>query len=331
MDFINPMQTNAAPQLESSGKLNLQDWKMPTGSAILDRDTVTLPNTKRIKVSQAPNMPSAEVEELSDEDLYFVANQGAFPEVWCLLFLRGLTEEVRAVAPMLSVSSFYEKYKGDIAAKLNANLKSEEADEWVDYYASSLHDYPIFKIALFALDQDQRDKIGMKYLESFNDIKYLSSDQISSLTTQQKIHVLTTVLKESQNDTGKRDIALSLFNKEDVLDAEEAAALLGLTNSSVSCGALMGCVSFYSDKTNAYNTVATWIRHCVNEQIGTNQSVWYKLANDIEVEHGFSLSKDYIKNVQGQAIGGVSSVGAFGADMAMVKPQRNPIGPGAWI
>lgn len=332
MNFIDAQNFNGAPQLEQSGKLNLQDWKSTQiNSSIHGLSMVKLPNGKEIKVSESPNLPSAEILALDDEELSHVANQGSFPEVWCLLFLRGLTEEVRAIAPMLSVHAFYDKHKDEISEKIQANLKSEESQEWVEYYASCLRDYPIFKTALFALDQEWRDKIGFEFFETFNDIKYLSSDQISSLTTEQKRNALTTVLKESQNDTGKRDIVLNLFTKEDVLDANEVAVLLGLTQNSTTCGALMGCVAFYSDKTNAYNTVATWIRHCVNEQIGTNQSVWYKMATDIETEHGFAISKDYIKNVQGQAIGGVSHVGAFGADMPIVKQSRGNIGPGTWI
>jgi len=332
MNFIDAQDFSGTPQLEQSGKLNLQDWHNPTiNSAIHGLSMVKLPSGKQIKVSEAPNLPSAEIEALSDEDLFYVANQGSFPEVWCLLFLRGLTEEVRAIAPMLSMHAFYEKHKDDITEKVQGNLKTEESVEWIEYYSSCLRDYPIFKTALFALEEEWRDKIGMAYFESFNDIKYLSSDQISSLTTEQKLNALTTVMKESQNDTGKRDIVLSLFTKEDVLDANQVATLLGLTQSSTACGALMGCVAFYSDKTNAYNTVATWIRHCVNEQIGTNQSVWYKLAVDIETEYGFAISKDYIKNVQGQAIGGTSLAGAFGADMPLVKQSRGNIGPGTWI
>ena len=332
MNFIDPQNFNGAPQLEQSGKLNLQDWHSPTiNSAIHGLSMVKLQSGKEIKVSESPNMPSAEIHALSDEELFHVANQGSFPEVWCLLFLRGLTEEVRAIAPMLSMHAFYEQHKDDITALVEGNLKSENSGEWVDYYASCLRDYPIFKTALFALDQEWRDKIGMQFFESFNDIKYLSSDQISTLTTEQKLIALTTVLKESQNDTGKRDTVLNLFTKEDVLDANQVATLLGLTQNSTTCGALMGCVAFYSDKTNAYNTVATWIRHCVNEQIGTNQSVWYKMATDIETEHGFALSKDYIKSVQGQAIGGVSHVGAYGSDMPLVKQSRGNIGPGTWI
>ena len=332
MNFIDAQEFNGAPQLEQSGKLNLQDWHNPTiNSAIHGLSMVKLASGKEIKVSESPNMPSAEILALSDEDLIDVANQGSFPQVWCLLFIRGLSEEVRAIAPMLSVHSFYEEHKELITSKIEGNLKSEESQEWVEYYASCLRDYPIFKTALFALEQNFRDVIGTCYFESYNDIKYLSSDQISSLTTEEKRNALTTVLKESQNDTGKRDIVLSLFTKEDILSADEVAALLGLTQSSTACGALMGCVAFYSDQTNAYNTVATWIRHCVQEKIGTNQSVWYKLATDIETEHGFAISKDYIKNTQGQAIGGVSHAGAFGSDMPLVKHSRGNIGPGTWI
>lgn len=333
MDFLFQQDFNGTPQLENSGKLNLQDWHNPTiNSAIHGLSMVKLANGKEIKVSESPNMPSAEIQALDDEELFHVANQGSFPEVWCLLFLRGLTEEVRAIAPMLSMHAFYEKHKGDISEKIEGNLKSEESAEWVDYYASCLRDYPIFKTALFDLEQKWREEIGMKYFESFNDIKYLSLDQISTLTTEQKVNALTTVLKESQNDTGKRDNVLKLFTPEDVLDANQVATLLGFTQSSTTCGAMMGCVAFYTDKTNAYNTVATWIRHCVNEQIGTNQSVWFKMAQDIETEHGFALSKDYIKTVQGQAIGGVSHAGSFGQmDMPIVKQSRGNIGPGTWI
>lgn len=332
MNFIDAQDFSGTPQLEQTGKLNLQDWHSPTiNSAIHGLSMVKLTSGKEIKVSEAPNMPSAEILGLDDEELSYVANQGSFPEVWCLLFIRGLTEEVRAIAPMMSIGAFYDEYKKTISEKIEANLNSDQSEEWVDYYSSSLRDYPIFKTALFALEQQWRDAIGMKFFESFNDIKYLSSDQISSLTTEQKLNALTTVLKESQNDTGKRDIVLNLFTKEDVLDPNQVATLLGLTQNSTTCGALMGCVAFYSDKTNAYNTVATWIRHCVNEQIGTNQSVWYKLASDIEAEHGFGISKDYIKNVQGQPIGGVSHVSSFGSDMQLVKQSRGNIGPGTWI
>lgn len=332
MNFIDPQDFNGAPQLEQTGKLNLQDWKSTQiNSAIHGLSMVKLSNGKEIKVSESPNLPSAEILALSDEELSYVANQGSFPEVWCLLFLRGLTEEVRAIAPMLSLHAFYDKHKDDISDKIQANLKSDDSQEWIEYYSSCLRDYPIFKTALFALDQEWRDKIGFEHFKSFNDIKYLSSDQISSLTTEQKLNALTTVLKENQNDTGKRDAVLNLFTKEDVLEPNTVATLLGLTQSSTTCGALMGCVAFYADKTNAYNTVATWIRHCVNEQIGTNQSVWFKLASEIELEHGFALSKDYMKSTQGQAIGGTSHVGAFGADMQIVKQSRGNIGPGTWI
>lgn len=329
MDFIL-QQKNSAPQLESTGKLNLSDWQKPTDlTTIMNRDIVKLPGGKQVRVSQSPNNPSDEILALDNDELTWVANQGAFPEVWCLLFLRGLTDEIRAIAPMLSVHSFYVAHKAEITSKVEENLNSDASSEWVEYYTTALREFPIFKTALFELPEKWRDIVALSYLDIYNDIKYLSVEQLQSLTTQQKIKILSTVLKESQNDPGKRDIALGLFGDDDTVTAIEAATLLGATTSSVVAGAFMACVPFYSDKTNAHNTVATWIRHCVNEQIGTNQSVWYKLANDIEFQHGFSLSGSYIKNIQGQAIGGVSHISG-NIDPQMVK-SRPAIGPGTWI
>lgn len=324
MNFIeNQTRNDGPPQLESSGILNLRDWTMPTDlSVIMHRDTITLHSGKRLQVSQSPNLPSAEVLALDDEELMWVANQGAFPEVWCLLFMRRLTDEIRAIAPMLSMSTFYEQNKEAITEILTANLESEESQEWVEYYASALRDYPIFKIALFTVEKKFQEQIGQEYLNQFNDIKYLTSDQITKLTTDEKFNILLTTMKESQNDPGKRDIAIGLFNESDVLETADAANILRLTNSSVTCGALMACPPFYNAHDNAYNTVATWIHHCINEKIGTNQSVWYKQAQDIEFQHKFALSAQYVKNVQGQAIGGVNTINGFG-DSQLVKASTN--------
>lgn len=324
MDFLLQQQ-DGPPQLDASGILNLRDWTMPSHEASFHRDTVTLPSGKRVHVSQTPNMPSEEILALDDEELVFVANQGAFPEAWSQLFLRGLTEEIRAIAPMLSMGAFFNAYKDAIAEKVAFNLKSEQSSEWVEYYAASLQEYPIFKIVLFTIDEELQEQIGAEYLRQFNDIKYLTSTQISNLSPEEKFGILLTTMKESQNDPGKRDIAIKIFGEDDVIDTADAAKILNLTNSSVTCGALMACPPFYNAHDNAYNTVATWIRHCLNEKIGTNQSVWYKQAQDIEMQHKFALAGQYIKNVQGQAIGGVNTVNGFG-DSQLVRQYNGNIG-----
>lgn len=325
MNFLLQSPVNAPPQLEESGKINLRDWTMPTDwSTVMHRDTITLENGVRLKVSQSPNMPSDEVLALDDETLIWVANQGAFPEVWCLLFLRGLTEEVRAIAPMLSLSAFYERYKDEVVGPIKANLEGEQSAEWVEYYAASLKEYPIFKIALFAVEEKYREVIGLSYLEQFNDIKYLSQEQIDGLTAEQKSAILLTTMKEEQNDPGKRDIAIRLFTDEDTIPVGDAAAILKATNSSVTCGSLMACPPFYNDHDNAYNVVATWIRHCQNERIGTNQSVWYNQALGLELQHQFSLCSQFIKNMLGQPIGGVNTVSGF--DSHLVKGPKGGIG-----
>ena len=319
-------QNDGPPQLEASGILNLRDWTMPAShQASYHRDTVTLPGGKRVQVSQAPNMPADEVLALDDEELVFVANQGAFPEVWSELFMRRLTDEIRAIAPMLSMAAFYNENKDTISDIVATNLKSEDSAEWVEYYASSLQEYPIFKIVLFTIDTDLQEQIGAEYLRQFNDIKYLTPDQVSKLTTEEKTNILLTTMKESQNDPGKRDIAIGLFSQEDEIDTADAARILNLTNSSVTCGALMACPPFYNVHDNAYNTVATWIRHCINERIGTNQSVWYKQAQDIEVQHKFALAGQYVKNVQGQAIGGINTINGYG-DSQLVRSSNGNLG-----
>lgn len=326
MDYLFQQQQDGPPQLEASGILNLRDWTMPAShQAAYHRDTVTLPGGKRVQVSQTPNMPSDEILALDDEELIFVANQGAFPEAWSQLYMRGLTEEIRAIAPMLSMGAFFNEHKDAITEKVVANLKSEESAEWVEYYAASLQEYPIFKIVLFAIDADLQEQIGAEYLRQFNDIKYLTSTQVSKLTSEEKFNILLTTMKESQNDPGKRDIAIKLFSEEDVIDTADAAKILNLTNSSVTCGALMACPPFYNAHDNAYNTVATWIRHCQAEKIGTNQSVWYNQALDIELQHKFALAGQYVKNVQGQAIGGINTVNGFG-DSQLVRQYNGNLG-----
>lgn len=326
MNFMQNQMPDGPPQLEASGVLNLQDWKMPTDlSAIMHRDTVTLPGGKRLQVSQAPNLPSSEVLALDNDELEWVANQGAFPEVWCLLFLRRLTDEIRAIAPMLSMSRFFEDHKEQIRLILTENLESEDTKEWVEYYASALRDFPIFKIALFTVDVKFQEQIGLEYLRQFNDIKYLTPDQISKLTTEEKFNILLTTMTEYQNEPSKRDTAIQLFTADDVIETVDAAKILRLTNSSVTCGALMLCPPFYNAHDNAHNTVATWISHCIQEKIGTNQSVWYNAAQSIELEHKFSLSGQYVKNVQGQPIGGLNTVGGFG-DSQLVKSANGNLG-----
>ncbi|MNC09215.1 hypothetical protein D3C75_568340 [compost metagenome] len=327
MNFMqNQTNMDGPPQLEASGILNLRDWHAPVNPTnIMHRDTVTLPKGKKVQVSQALNMPSDEVLALDDEELTWVANQGPFPEVWSQLFMRRLTDEIRAIAPMMTMSAFYEQNKAAIAAILTENLESEQSQEWVEYYASALRDYPIFKIGLYSVDVKYQEQIGQEYLRQFNDIKYLTPDQVSKLTTEEKYNILLTAMKESQNEPSKRDTAIALFNNDDVIDTTEAANILRLTNSSVTCGALMACPPFYNAHDNAYNTVAMWIHHCIQEKIGTNQSVWYKQAQEIELQHKFTLSGQYVKNVQGQPIGGLNTVGGFG-DSQLVKSANGGLG-----
>ncbi len=330
MSYILQPNVTGSPMNDESGKLNLQDWRLPANvDNILFRDTVTLPDRRQIKLSQSPNMPSPEVVALSDEDLTFVSNEGNFPEAWCLLYLRGLTEEVRAFAPMLSVNAFVEQHGKEIADRLEANIQGEQGQEWVEYYTEALYEYPIFKIALFNVSQDARDKIGQEYFKQYHDVKYLSQEQVSELTAEHKVQFLKSILKEHANDTGKRTIAMQLLSDVEELSTTEAASILGLAPNSIVAGELLTCRPFVATHDNAHNTVVTWIQHCIAEKIGTNQSVWYNTALGVELEHGLNMASQYVKIMPGQAIGGISTIARAPGESELIrsyKPGNKPIG-----
>lgn len=333
MDFILPnpaLAPNATqePIIEPSGVLNLRDWNVAESLRAGPRYPIKLESGKMLDVTEGPETASPALLELTDDELRFVSTLGNFPAVNALCFLRGISNLVDSVAPMLSIGSFFTEHSEEIKKIVERNIKSKSSSrEWIEYYASSLFDYPIFNTIFNLLTEKNRAAIGLEYFEQFTDIKYLSATQLEKLTLEQKTKVLITVLTKFPGNDGKLDMAIALFTAADTIEHDAAVLILNATRGSTDAGRLMVCLGLVNDYTNAYNTVSTWISHCIKEHIGTNQSVWYKTALDLEVQHQFSLAGEYIKNLRGTPIGlnqttselgGIS--GAFKSNYSNNKP-----------
>lgn len=330
MDFILQQNSSAEPVADQSGTINLRDWKAAGSLQATPHYPIKLPSGTIVEVSIQPEPPSKEIIELSDEDLEWASTQGNFPTIDAVMYLRGLTSQVSYIAPLLSFGEFFKEHADALTAPIEKNISNKsKGTEWVEYYAAELHDFPIFSVLINNLSDKARSKVGAEYFRQFTDIKYLSPEQVQALTTEDKINVLKTAVAKYPGNDSKLSLAVGLFTEEDSIPAQDAALVLSYTRSSVDSGRLMACAAFYNDYTNAYNVVATWVRHCINERIGTNQSVWYKAALDLEVEHNFSLAGDYIKNLQGQPIGlnqTKSTLGGVSGGFKSMYSNNQPIG-----
>lgn len=330
MDFILQNNTTNEPAVDSTGNINLRDWKAAGSLQAIPRHPIKFPSGSVIEISTQPEPPTLQELEISDSDLEWATTQGNFPTLKAVMFLRGMTNEVSYIAPMLSFGEFFKEYADTLTTPIEKNISNKaKGSEWVEYYAAELHDFPIFSVLINNLSAKARDKICAEYFRQFTDIKYLSPEQVQALTTEDKINVLKTAVAKYPGNDSKLSLAVGLFTEEDSIPAQDAALVLSYTRSSVDSGRLMACAAFYNDYTNAYNVVATWVRHCINERIGTNQSVWYKAALDLEVKHNFSLAGDYIKNLQGQPIGlnqTKSTLGSVGGGFKSMYSNNQPIG-----
>lgn len=303
MDFILSNE-NQPPILDSGGVLNLQDWRAAGSLQASARYPVKLPGGQLLELSNQPELPDEATLALSDEDLSWVDQQGYFPVIRAQMFLRGLVNDVDAIAPMLSFGSFFTQFSPAIKKIVDANLKKkDQAVQWQEYYAGSLFDFPIFSTVVGLLSEKNRADIGQAYFDMFTDVKYLSAKQLNALTLDQKVEVLKTTLSKHAGNDGKLDVAIALFGPDDEIPDTEAGIMLGFCRASTDAGRLMVCNGFANSYNNAYNVVATWIHLCIKENIGTNQSVWFQAATDLEVRHKFALAGEYIRNLRGTPIG----------------------------
>lgn len=329
MDFVLN-NVNQAPVLEPSGAINLQDWRAAGSLQATPHYPIKLPSGQILELSEQPEPPTKQLLAVNDEDLTWIAQQGNFPIVNALAFVRGLTADVGFVAPMLSFGSFFAEYSTAIKKIVETNVKNKaKGGEWVEYYASALADYPIFNTVFNLLIEKQRAAIGWSYFEQFTDIKFLTPTQLNALTLEQKVEVLKITLSKYPGNDGKLDVAIALFGADETIPVGDAATILGYTRGSTDAGRLMVCNGFINDYTNSHNVVATWIHHCIREKIGTNQSVWFKAATDLEVKHNFALAGEYIKNLQGQPIGlnyNASTLGGVSGGYRSTYTNNQPMG-----
>lgn len=328
MSFILNNQ-NAAPVADPSGKINLVDWKHNITTPLSEKRNVQVPSTGEYMIipMYADSITDAQAA-LSVDDLHAIAGQGYFPNIEALLFLRGETHEVDAIIPMLSRGTFFDKYADEVKQIVEMNLRKKTTQAaWVEYYTDVLHNFPIFKTIFNLLGDKNKALIGQQYFQEFHDVKYLNQTQIDKLSDDERIKYLTTIVSRYRGNDGKLDVALSLFASQETIEPEQFVAILGLFTDSATVGRLFNVPVLVKDKTNAHNLIAVWIRLCLQENMGVNQSVWYNRAVEVELQHGLAITAPYTRQVPNQPIGGLQTTsnlgqvsGAFQSSFSANKP-----------
>lgn len=330
MSFILNNQ-NAAPVADPTGKINLVDWKHNITTPLSETRNIQVPSTGEYMI--IPTYADAITDSqaaLSVEDLQAIAAQGHFPNIEALLFIRGQTHDVDTIIPMLSRGSFFDKYADEVKQIVEMNLRKKATQaEWVEYYTDVLRNFPIFKTIVDLLGDKNKAMIGQRYFEEYHDVKFLSQAQIQKLDIKERIKYLTTVVSRYRGNDGKLDVALALFTAEDAIDPADFVAILGLFTDSATIGRLFNVPTFVKDPSNAHNLLAIWIRLCLQENMGVNQSVWYNRATEIEIQHGLALTAPYTRQVPNQPIGGLqttSNLGQVSGAYQSTFSSNRPIG-----
>lgn len=300
MDFILQDQNPASSQMaiDVGGVMNLRDWNEVTALEATKTFPVRTPSGTNLTLTNDRIPPSPEILALSQEDLTWINDNQPTAQVRAAMFLLDYTTDLEYIAPILSSGKFFAEHGDTIVKLLEKRLKDRAlGKEWVEYIAWYLHEHPIAISLVNLLSAKRQSDIAMAYFREYTDVRYLNEKQRESLTVEDKTAVLLDVMSNHSANEGRLDVAIKLFAEGDVIPTADAIAILKAAPTSVHAGRLLTCAGIRSDKTNTHNALAILIARCQAERIGVNESVWYRIATQLEQQYELDLLEPYVKHI----------------------------------
>lgn len=284
---------NSSPAI-SDPAINLDDWKTNSTSFHLTGRSykVMLPSKDVVFCNTVFFWPADDLVALSNDDIAWLYNETECPTVKAIAYTRQLTHIIDDVVPALAYGSFFTTYQEELRKAVQARMNRVDGrQEWADYYATSIKEFPIITTIFTLLPDHLRTAIANSYFDQFADTKLFTHDEMLALTTEEKVKALTFAVK---NKSIILENIIDLITEDDVFDIETAFEILNSTQSSVVLGKLSRCIPLTNNPTNANNLIALWVRACIAEKINVNDSVYYMAMKQIELDNELDILAPYV-------------------------------------